>query len=154
MAADDRPVGVDEGQRSADRCRVADDLCHKLDLAEDALHEFVLLATPDGEAGCGAEPEEASFADHAGPLVQVPFRIDDPHAPGCDRDVIDVGAGAGDAPVVQRDDADVSKQVEHGSDALFADDAFRPGLGAAARPIIDREKGRDSADEPGAEDRL
>jgi hypothetical protein len=98
-SADQRPVGLDEAEDAGDRNVVTDDGTHEADLLKDAVDELGAIPATE-EQLLGARTEEATL-DLERRTAPVALRVDDVDAGRRDSDVVDVGAGAGDAAVVE-----------------------------------------------------
>lgn len=104
--SDQGPVGVDEGERTPDRRVEAlgnEGLGHERDLLGDAVDELGAVAATNKQS-FHTRPQNPAFHTQ-GRASLVALGVDDPDAVAGDRDVVDVGAGAHDAAIVQDRDA-------------------------------------------------
>ena len=94
-------------------------------------HQGALVAARHDQARVGDEPARGLSTLQRAPVV---LGVDHPDARRHHHEVVEVGAPAGDGPVVQYDAAPADGIVEPASDALLALGAAAPGLRGPLRP--------------------
>ncbi len=94
-------------------------------------HQGALVAAPHDKARAGDEPPRGLPTLQRAPVV---LGVDHPDPRRHHHEVVEVGAPAGDGPVVQHDAAPADGIVEPASDALLALGAAAPGLRGPLRP--------------------
>src|SRR5665647_2044166 len=141
--ADQWPVGLDEAQHAPhchlDEPRLLQGSPHEVDLLVHAADELGLVTRTDHEL-LDPGPEQAALHAELRPAL-VALGVDDEHARRRHSDVVDVGFGPWDPPVVQDPRALPGQPVETFAEELLTTSAGRPGGRALGL-------GRDHKDQP------
>ena len=99
-----------------------------VELVEDAVHESGAVAGSDEEPFSTRGRRNPPLYLQVGPAA-IPFGVDHVDPGGRDGEVVDVGSGATDSPVVEHFDGVGRELVETSSEPLFAYGANVPSLG-------------------------
>ena len=132
-SGDQRPVGVDETQHAPDRAVLGlragrQRAGYELHLPKHTIEQLGAVAGADHQH-LGAGPQEPAVYPQVRPPGES-FRVDDVHTAGGDGEMVDVGPGAGDPPIVQQPHTFAGELVQALGESLLADGAALPGPGA------------------------